>query len=33
MRAEKPGPEKPVPEIALGWSKPAIERVIALRRA
>jgi len=33
MRAEKPGPEKPVPEIALGWSKPAIERVIAMRAA
>jgi len=30
MRAEKPGPEKPVPEIALGWTKPAIERLIAM---
>jgi ribosomal protein S18 acetylase RimI-like enzyme len=32
MRAEKPGPVDPVREIALGWDKAAIERVIAMER-
>lgn len=32
MRAMKPGPAEPVPEIALGWGREAMDGVIAMAR-